>query len=69
MKRYCLALDLVNDPLLINEYKAQTLSQFRWLTVSERIAEQLRQQGIQQVGICPQANDPSLIAWIKDNWE
>lgn len=54
---------------LINEYKAQPLSQFRWLTVSERIAEQLRQQGIQQVGICPQANDPSLIAWIKDNWE
>lgn len=54
---------------LINEYKSRSLDQYRWLTVSERIAEQLRQQGIQHVSICPQANDQSLIAWIKDNWE
>lgn len=54
---------------LLNTYQAQSLHQYRWLTVSERIAEQLRQQGIEQINICTQANDLSLIAWIKQNWE
>ncbi|NVK57018.1 MAG: uroporphyrinogen-III synthase [Alteromonadaceae bacterium] len=54
---------------LINKFNTQPLANFRWLTVSERIANQLRQQGIRHVNICPKANNESLIAWIQQNWE
>ncbi|MDC8831975.1 uroporphyrinogen-III synthase [Alteromonas gilva] len=54
---------------LINEFNTQPLATYRWLTVSERIAQQLHEQGIRHVYICPKASNEALIEWIQQNWE
>ncbi|GGF76889.1 uroporphyrinogen-III synthase [Alteromonas lipolytica] len=54
---------------LIKNFKTQPLTSVKWLTVSERIAQQLKQQGIRHISVCPKASDAALIAWIQQNWE
>lgn len=55
---------------LINQFQTTVLlTQYPWLTVSERIATQLKQFGIERVSVCTKASDTSLIAWIQHNWE
>lgn len=46
-----------------------TLANLPWLTVSQRVSDALRMQGINSVAVCNGATDNALIAWIKDNWE
>lgn len=54
---------------LIKQFNTQPLTEVNWLTVSERIAQQLQQYGIRQISVCPNASDAALIAWIQQNWE
>ncbi|OFC70249.1 uroporphyrinogen-III synthase [Alteromonas confluentis] len=54
---------------LFRFYDGKTLQAQRWLTVSERIAAHLKSLGVSNVGVCNDASDNALIAWIKDNWE
>lgn len=46
-----------------------TLANLPWLTISQRVADALHEQGINSVAVCNGATDNALIAWIKDNWE
>lgn len=54
---------------LFRFYDGKTLQAQRWLTVSERIAAHVKSLGVINVGVCNDASDNALIAWIKDNWE
>ncbi|WP_296048051.1 uroporphyrinogen-III synthase [uncultured Alteromonas sp.] len=54
---------------LIKQFNTQPLTGVKWLTVSERIAQQLHQYGIRQADVCPKASDEALITWIQQNWE
>ena len=54
---------------LLKQYNTQPLTGVRWLTVSERIAQQLHQQGVRQTYVCPKASNEALITWIQQNWE
>ena len=54
---------------LFRNYDKQTLCERPWLTVSNRIAEKLRAEGVSNIAVCDNASDIALIAWIKDNWE
>lgn len=40
-----------------------------WVTVSERIANTLRNYKVASVAVCERATDQALIAWVKENWE
>lgn len=54
---------------LFRLYDSHSLCQRPWLTVSERIADNLKAAGVQRVSVCNDASDSALCAWIKDNWE
>ena len=54
---------------LLKQFNTQPLTGVKWLTVSERIAQQLHQQGIRQTYVCPKASNEALITWIQQNWE
>lgn len=54
---------------LFRIYDKQALCERPWLTVSNRIAEKLRAEGVGSIAVCDNASDIALIAWIKDNWE
>ena len=54
---------------LLKQCNTQPLTGVKWLTVSERIAQQLHQQGIRQTYVCPKASNEALITWIQQNWE
>ena len=53
---------------LITHY-GNTLLTLPWLTVSERIANSLKNIGVERVFVCSRATDQALTAWVKDNWE
>ena len=40
-----------------------------WLTVSQRVANYIRQQGVSAVNVVNGASDAQLSQWIKENWE
>ncbi len=54
---------------LFRFYDGKTLQAQRWLTVSDRVATHLKSLGVNSAGVCNDASDNALIAWIKDNWE
>lgn len=54
---------------LFRLYDSHSLCQRPWLTVSERIADNLKAFGVKKVAVCSDASDSALSAWIKDNWE
>lgn len=53
---------------LISSHSMQLLA-LPWLTVSNRISENLRSYGITRISVCERATDQALIAWVKENWE
>lgn len=54
---------------LLRHYGQYGIAQKPWLTVSERVANSLRSQGVHNIRVCAGANDSVLIEWIKNNWE
>ncbi len=54
---------------LLQHYSNQAISCIPWLTVSERVADSLRTQGVHDVSVSAGASDSALIEWIKNNWE
>ncbi|WP_189405537.1 uroporphyrinogen-III synthase [Alteromonas halophila] len=54
---------------LLQHYPPHELRCLPWLTVSERVADSLRTQGVKDISVCAGASDSALIEWIKNNWE
>ncbi|QJR81138.1 uroporphyrinogen-III synthase [Alteromonas pelagimontana] len=54
---------------LFAHYDNDALRQQPWVTVSERVAQGLRELDITKVAVCHGASDRALIQWVKDNWE
>lgn len=54
---------------LFSYYDKHNLTHVPWLTVSERIADMLRQRGVTSVAVCEGATDGALTTWIKQHWE
>jgi len=55
--------------LQLIEQFGNALLAFKWLTVSDRVAQTLNNKGVKEVAVCQRATDQALIAWVKDNWE
>lgn len=55
--------------LQLIEQFGNALLAFKWLTVSDRVAQTLNSKGVKEVAVCQRATDQALIAWVKDNWE
>ena len=62
MKRYCLALDLVDDPLLIDQYKAHHLK------VWPEIVKSIKDSGIHDMQIYQIANRLFMIIEAEESF-
>ena len=62
MKRYCLALDLVNDPLLIDQYKAHHQN------VWPEIIKSIKDSGILDMQIYHLANRLFMIIEVEEGF-
>ena len=54
---------------VLNQYRQLGITDKPWLTVSERVADSLRTQGVHDIRVCAGASDRALIEWVKNNWE